>query len=178
MLTLSIIYRYLFHILALVFFATTLALLVINENIKKTYELQLTKIEEINTNNRLKLIEEARQKEQELVQEYNKLLEEKRAKDETIKELNATINDNSSRLQQLTKEATRKSQNKCQPTTTTKVVEKVIRVPTSQGSGGDTTEMAFNMAREFEQSAIKCATHYEELKNEATLIEQLNTKEK
>lgn len=34
------------------------------------------------------------------------------------------------------------------------------------------------MAREFEQSAIKCATHYEELKNEATLIEQLNTKEK
>lgn len=178
MLTLSFIHRYLFHILALFFFATTLALLAVNDNIKKSYELKLTNIQKINTDNRLKLIEEARQKEQKLVQEYTKLLEEKRVKDETIKELNATINSNSSRLQQLTKEATRKSQNSCKSTTTSEVVEKIVRVPTSERSGTDTTEMAFNMAREFEQSAIKCAVHYEELKNEATLIEQLNTKEK
>lgn len=34
--------------------------------------------------------------------------------------------------------------------------------------------MAFDMARDFEGLATKCVSHYEELKNEATLIEQIN----
>lgn len=175
--TLSFIYKYLFHILALLFFSTTLVLLVVNENIKKSYQLNLSQLEQVNTENRLKLVEAAKKKEQELVEEYTRLLEEKNERDELIKELNSTITDNSNRLQQLAKEATRESQHSCKPTTVTKTVEKVVRVPTTERSTTDTTEMALEMARDFEQVAIKCATNYEELKSQATLIEQLNTKE-
>lgn len=159
------------HLLALVFLTSSVILYSNNQSLKNKHKAYIAQLEQQHQENNLKLLEQVRAKEHELTVKYTEALEHKRERDEAIKQLNTTISANSSRLQQLAKEAARSCRDT--QTNTTKVVEKVIRVPTDEGGGGNTTEMVADMARDFEGLATKCATHYEELKNEAKLLEDI-----
>lgn len=167
MIQLYLIKKYFFHASCIILSVLLVLSLAENDRLKKQHQNKLLSIEKEETQRRLELTEQARAKEKELVEEYTKLLEEKRLKDEAIKELNATIDDNSDRLYKLAKEA----RGSCPQTPTTKVVTKTVRVPTSKRGREDSEDLALEMARDFERVAVKCATHYEELKNEAVLLE-------
>ena len=137
------------------------------KNNKIDYLNSLDKIASDNILQKNLLLEKVRDQEIKINEQLTKNSILKRDKDEQINDLNSSINDSSNRLQQLTKQAIEADKRQCTNTTTTNVIEKVVKVPAAKGSG----ELTREMAEDFQQLSIECSSNYERLKNEAIELE-------
>lgn len=155
---------------------------------KEAFKDKIEQIENENIKQKAILIEKVGTLEQNISKELSINSEIKKEKDIEINNLNGTISDNSSRLQQLAKQAIEADKRQCSGTVTTKIVERIVEVPTAGKPSKVTTEILreipkveilkdsnsqiiLDMASDFENLSATCATNYEKLKNEAIELE-------
>ena len=164
---LQALWKYKFIVLSLILLCVCLFQANIIQNERQEHSDKILKIERDNATQKYLLIDKARELERIINAQVKENAIIKQEKDDRVEELNSTINDNSDRLQQLTQQAIAADKRQCTNTVTTEVIEKVVRVPASKGSG----ELTAEMAKDFQRLSSGCALNYEKLKNEAVELE-------
>lgn len=133
------------------------------ENIINKYENTLNSIEKENIKTKNKLLDNTRKLEIELRNSLKESSKLKEIRDEEVLKYTSIVDTNIDRLRDLTKRAIEADKHQCTDTSTTKVVEKIVRVPTTENSAEITAEMA----EDFRNQVTECSINYSLLKNEA-----------
>lgn len=132
-------------------------------NIINKYESTLNSIEKENIKAKNKLLDNTRKLEIELSNSLKESSKLKEIRDEEVLKYTSIIDTNNDRLRDLTKRAIEADKHQCTDTSTTRVVEKIVRVPTTENSA----EIAAKMAEDFRNQATECSLNYDLLKNES-----------
>ena len=127
------------------------------------YENTLNSIEKENIATKNKLLDNKRKLEIELRNSLKESSQLKEIRDEEALKYTNIIDTNNDRLRDLTKRVIEADKHQCTNSSTTEVVEKVVRIPTTENSA----ELTAKMAEDFRNQITECSLNYDLLKNES-----------